>query len=143
MADTRIPAPKGLRRADAALGRIGHLRSDMPSLDGQTPVIVQAPAFAPASGVPGTEFTLIPPLAEGGPIPAVSLGALTLDGVDVRAMLKGRRFVAPTAGTLIAVWHAANGVVPHATASAQALVTSTGTGGFNRGFSTGFNRNEE
>ncbi|WP_413874177.1 hypothetical protein [Albidovulum sp.] len=136
----RAPAGRGLRRAAAALGRIGHLRSDMAEIDGAVPVIVQPPAIAPAAGPVGTAFTLIPPLAEGAPIPAVSLGALTLAGVDVRAQVTGRRIVALSPGALIAVWHAANGVLPHATAAAVAEVAPDGTGGFSRGFGAGFNR---
>jgi hypothetical protein len=128
-----------LRRAAAALGRIGHLRSDMAALDGAAPDIVQPPSIAPAAGPVGTAFTLIPPLAEGAPIPAVSLGALTLGGVDVRAQVTGRRIVALAPGPLIAVWHAANGVLPHATAAAQAEVGQAGAGGFSRGFGPGFN----
>lgn len=124
----------------AGLGRIGHIRSDMPSLDGAAPDVVQEAAISPLAGPPGTQFTLIPPIVEGGPIPTVSLFSLTLDGADVLPFALERQVAPAAAGELVAVWKAANGVPPVAISTARATVTQAQGGGFSSGFNAGFDR---
>lgn len=109
------------------LGRIvqgGVTLWQAPSEASSAPVMSQAGSISPASGVVGTVFTLVPPVAAGIPAPTVSLTGLTQGGVDVLAQVSAEQFTSTATGALVATWSAMNGVAPNATGSASATVTA-------------------
>lgn len=89
------------------------------------PSILFGGSIAPATGPVGTVYTLTPPVADGSPLPTVTLTLLLQNGVDVTSLVASGQFTSTASGPLDALWTATNGVGSDATSTASATITGT------------------